>query len=103
MSLKFGQIIGRVSRLVRAEHSLGEDVIFSVKGMTDGELQKIQRYAPEIIGAMQPVLLEIEHSLMLKFFKKPDMTPGDIRDFYASQYEVAIAAVQAELRERGKL
>ena len=103
MKINFGQLIGRVNPSIRERHSLGEDIIYSVKGMSDNELRKIQRTAPEVLGMMQPILLEMEHSLVMDFFRNPTMTPGEIQEFYSSFYERGLTAVQAELRERGKL
>ena len=100
--IKFGELLGKMSMRMRAGASKN-DGLLSVKGMTIGELLKLHKDAPEIIEIMQPILMEIDHDLMEKFFDNPGMTPGDIPDHYASQFEVMMEEVQGELRKRDKL
>jgi len=99
----FGELIGKMSMRLRGallDHNGG---LFSVRGMTVGELLKLHRDAPEIIEIMQPVLVELDHNLMEKFFNDPKMSPGKIREHFTSQFDVMLEAVQGELRKRDKL
>ena len=100
--IKFGELIGKMSMRLRAGVSR-QDGLLSVKGMTIGELLKLHKDAPEIIEIMQPILMEMDHDLMEKFFNNPGMKPGEIRDHYSSQFEVMMESVQGELRKRDKL
>lgn len=98
--MKFGELIGRVSAAVRAQYGRTEDVVFSVKGMTNAELIKITQDGPEVIETMKPILLEFEHFMFKRIFYKPDMKPGDVHEIMSRHMDLAMEAAKAEMSAR---
>ena len=98
--MKFGDLIGRVSEIIRDKYSNEPGMLFSVKGMKKTELMKIQQEGPGIFDLIKPILLDYDHLLMEAFIKNPKMTPGEIREHFLNQFNFILNAISAELRIR---
>ena len=98
----FGELVGRVKSAIRFNFAMNSDVLFSVKGMTKGELMNISQSAPEVFALIEPILLECNHILMKKIMDNPKITPGEIIDDFSGRFNFIVDSVNAELKFRQK-
>ena len=98
--MKYGEMSSKIPRYVMEQFKRSECQLYSVKGLSTGELHNIATNAQDIFDIMEPIMLEYSHIIMEKFFRNPSMTPGEIKDYYDKQNSFIMEAVSSELRFR---
>lgn len=93
--MNIGKLIGRVSSTVRDRLCREPQELYSVKGMSNGELQEVHSLE-FTMPALEAIFVELDAKFHKEFFQNQDMSPAEAYSRGRNMIKTAIESAKAE-------